>query len=70
MIKSIQYVYDLNALKRMEGVGELKMNDIARVDVQLSSPIFVDSFRKNKATGSFIVMDEQSNETVAAGMIF
>jgi len=70
VIKSIQYVYDLNELKRMEGIQELNMNDIARVDVQLSAPIFVDSFRKNKATGSFIIIDEQSNETVAAGMIF
>lgn len=69
-IHSIQYVYDLNALKRMEGIQELVMNDIARVDVQVSSPIFVDSFRKNKTTGSFIIIDEQSNETVAAGMIF
>lgn len=69
-IKSIQYVYDLNALKRMEGIQELAMNDIARVDVHVSAPIFVDSFRRNKSTGSFIVIDEQTNETVAAGMIF
>ena len=45
------------------------MNDIADVTVALSQPVFVDSFRSHRATGSFILIDEVSNQTVAAGMI-
>jgi sulfate adenylyltransferase subunit 1 len=47
----------------------LQTNDIARVDLQLAGPIFTDTYRKNKATGSFILIDEQSNQTLAVGMI-
>jgi sulfate adenylyltransferase subunit 1 len=69
MIKSILYVYDMETLKRIESSLVLNANDLARVELHLAAPIFVDSYRKNKATGSFILIDEQSNETVAAGMI-
>jgi sulfate adenylyltransferase subunit 1 len=45
------------------------MNDIARVAIALAQPIFVDPYRANRATGSFILVDEVSNQTLAAGMI-
>ena len=69
LIKSILYVYDMQTLKRDESSLVLNANDLARVELHVAAPIFVDSYRKNKATGSFILIDEQSNETVAAGMI-
>lgn len=69
LIKSILYVYDVQTLKRDESSLVLNANDLARVELHVAAPIFVDSYRKNKATGSFILIDEQSNETVAAGMI-
>ena len=69
MVKSILYVYDMQTLKRNEEQSALQTNDIARVELQLAGPIFVDEYRKNKATGSFILIDEQSNQTLAVGMI-
>jgi sulfate adenylyltransferase subunit 1 len=70
MVKAILYVYDMETLKRDEERSDLQTNDIARVDLQLAGPIFTDTYRKNKATGSFILIDEQSNQTLAVGMIF
>ena len=69
MLKSVLYVYDMQTLKRNEESVELRTNDIARVELQLAGPIYVDACRKNKATGSFILIDEQSNQTLAVGMI-
>ena len=69
MIKSILYVYDMKTLKRDEVQTGLKTNDIARVLLQLAGPVYIDEYRKNKATGSFILIDEQTNQTVAVGMI-
>jgi sulfate adenylyltransferase subunit 1 len=45
------------------------MNDIARIAIRTTQPLFIDSYRKNKITGSIILIDEATNETVAAGMI-
>ncbi len=47
----------------------LAMNDIAQVTLALAQPIFVDPYELNRATGSFILIDEAANQTVAAGMI-
>jgi sulfate adenylyltransferase subunit 1 (EFTu-like GTPase family) len=69
MVKSILYVYDMQTLKRDEEQAALQANDIARVELHLAGPIYVDEYRKNKATGSFILIDEQSNQTLAVGMI-
>lgn len=69
MVKAILYVYDMQTLKRNEESSELQVNDIARVELQLAGPIFTDAYRKNKSTGSFILIDEQSNQTLAVGMI-
>jgi sulfate adenylyltransferase subunit 1 len=60
---------DVGTLEEQAAPAGLLMNDIADVALALSQPIFVDSFRSDRATGSFILIDEVSNQTVAAGMI-
>jgi sulfate adenylyltransferase large subunit len=60
---------DVNTLERQAAPAGLAMNDIAHVALALAQPLFVDSYELNRATGSFILIDEVSNQTVAAGMI-
>ncbi|MFZ6009060.1 MAG: sulfate adenylyltransferase subunit CysN [Bacteroidota bacterium] len=69
VLKEIQYKLDINSLHRLENVDQLAMNDIARVKIRTAQPLFIDSYRKNRITGSMILVDESTNETVAAGMI-
>jgi sulfate adenylyltransferase subunit 1 len=69
VLKEIQYKLDINSLTRLENVDQLLMNDIARVKIRTAQPLFFDSYRKNRITGSLILVDEGTNETVAAGMI-
>jgi len=52
-----------------EAINTLKMNDIARVGLKVQLPLVCDDYAHNRATGCFIVIDESSNNTVAAGMI-
>ena len=51
------------------GHGELDLNDIGRVNLRLAEPLVVDPYDRNRATGSFILIDETSNDTVGAGMV-
>jgi sulfate adenylyltransferase subunit 1 len=69
IIEKIQYKIDINTLHRIEDVSVLEMNDIARVSIRTSQPLFYDAYKKNRQTGSIILIDEGTNETVAAGMI-
>ncbi len=69
MIKEVVYKYDINSLERNNDNNELNMNDIAKVKIRTTKPLMVDSYRKNRATGSIILIDDSTNETVAAGMI-
>src|SRR5688572_15569997 len=69
VLKEIQYKLDINSLKRLENASELSMNDIARVKIRTAQPLDFDGYRKNRITGSIILVDEATNETVAAGMI-
>jgi sulfate adenylyltransferase subunit 1 len=69
VLKEVQYKLDINSLTRVENVDQLVMNDIARVKIRTAQPLFFDSYRKNRITGSVILVDEGTNETVAAGMI-
>jgi sulfate adenylyltransferase subunit 1 len=69
VVKEIQYKLDINTLEKVEGVEQFSMNDIGRVRLRTSMPLFFDSYRKNRFTGSIILVDEGTNETVAAGMI-
>lgn len=69
IIKEINYKIDINTLHRIEDDKDLKMNDIARVRIRTTQPIFYDSYSRNRYTGSLILIDEGTKETVAAGMI-
>lgn len=69
MITDIQYKVDINTLHRIEDDKDIKMNDIARVTIRSTKPIFADSYVSNRVTGSLILVDESTNETIAAGMI-
>jgi sulfate adenylyltransferase subunit 1 len=69
MITEIQYKMDINTLHRLEADRDIKMNDIARVKLRSTKPLFSDDYTANRVTGSLILIDEASNETVAAGMI-
>jgi sulfate adenylyltransferase subunit 1 len=69
VLKEVQYKLDINSLHRVENVDQLVMNDIARVKIRTAQPLFFDSYRKNRITGSLILVDEGTFETVAAGMI-
>jgi sulfate adenylyltransferase subunit 1 len=69
VLKEITYKLDISSAKRVEGVEQLTMNDIARVRLRTAQPLEYDSYRKNRITGSLILVDEGTNETVAAGMI-
>jgi len=69
IIKEIKYKIDVNSLHRIVNEKEIHLNDIARVTIRSTKPLFVDSYRRNRNTGSIILVDEATNETVAAGMI-
>lgn len=69
IIKEIVYKIDINTLDRITEDLHLKMNDIAKVWISTTRPIMVDSYRKNRFTGSIILIDNNTNETVAAGMV-
>ena len=69
MIKEVIYKIDINTLGRKEDDVELTMNDICKVKVRTTKPLMVDSYRENRTTGSLILVDDTTNETVAAGMV-
>ncbi len=60
---------DVNTLKRDLDFEQIRMNDIARVQLRTTKPLFFDSYNRNRITGSVILIDEGTHETVAAGMI-
>ncbi|MAT55356.1 MAG: sulfate adenylyltransferase subunit CysN [Saprospirales bacterium] len=69
LVKDIQYKMDVNTLHRDLDDKVIGMNDIARITIRTTQPLFVDSYRKNRITGSVILIDEGTNETVGAGMV-
>ena len=69
IVKDVKYKMDINTLHRKEEDKEIGLNDIARVSIRTTKPLFYDSYRRNRNTGSIILVDEATNETVAAGMI-
>ncbi len=69
-IREVIYKIDINTLRKVnEGALRIVANDIARVKMRLSAPLFFDDFKKNRNTGVVILMDEVSNETIATGII-
>ncbi|SFN76310.1 sulfate adenylyltransferase subunit 1 [Salegentibacter flavus] len=69
MIKEVVYKMDINTFERNSEDSNLEMNDIARVKIRTTRRLMLDSYRDNRNTGSIILIDESTNETVAAGMI-
>lgn len=69
LIKDLHYRLDINTLHRDEDANELTLNEIGRVSLRTTAPLFFDEYRRNRTTGSFILVDEATNETVGAGMI-
>jgi bifunctional enzyme CysN/CysC len=68
-VHSLRYRIDVNTLHRDTSRTELELNDIGRVTLRLSTPLIFDTYQRNRSTGSFILVDEATNDTVAAGMI-
>jgi len=69
MVKEIKYKVDINTLHRIENIDKIEMNGIGRISIRTSKPLFYDAYRRNRQTGSVIIIDEQTNETIGAGMI-
>jgi sulfate adenylyltransferase subunit 1 len=69
MVKELKYKIDINTLHRIEGIDKVEMNEIARLSIRTAKPVFYDAYKKNRQTGSIIIIDEQTNETIGAGMI-
>jgi bifunctional enzyme CysN/CysC len=69
MIKDLQYRLDINSLHRDESADVLGLNEIGRVRMRTTVPLFFDEYRRNRDTGSFILIDEATNGTVAGGII-
>jgi sulfate adenylyltransferase large subunit len=68
MIKDINYKVDVTTLHRDESINALGLNDIGRVSLRTTAPLFYDEYRRNRITGSFILIDEVTGNTVGAGM--
>jgi bifunctional enzyme CysN/CysC len=69
LVKDLQYRVDVNSLHRDDKPESLTLNEIGRVTLRTTQPLLVDEYRRNRTTGSFILVDEATNSTVAAGMI-
>ena len=69
MIQEVIYKFDINTLERDGQDKELKMNDICKVKIRTTKPLMIDPYRENRTTGSIILIDDTTNETVAAGMV-
>jgi len=69
IIKDVKYKVDINTLHRIENDNYIGLNDIARISIRTTVPFFFDKYKINRTTGSIILIDEGTNETVGAGMI-
>ena len=69
IVRELRYKVNVNTLHKIEGVNEFKLNEIGRICLRVSGPLFHDSYKNNRTTGSFILVDPNTNVTVAAGMI-
>ncbi len=69
LVKDLQYRLDVNTLHRDEATPALELNEIGRVSLRTTAPLFYDEYRRNRETGSFVLIDETTDNTVGAGMI-
>jgi bifunctional enzyme CysN/CysC len=68
-VRDLEYRIDVNTLHRDETADSLTLNEIGRVQLRTTQPLFVDEYRRNRITGSFLLIDEASGATVGAGMV-
>jgi sulfate adenylyltransferase subunit 1 (EFTu-like GTPase family) len=68
-VQHLTYRLDINTLHRDDSTPTIEMNDLGRVTLRTTVPLFVDEYRRNRVTGSFILIDESTFETVGGGMI-
>src|SRR5919112_3374179 len=69
LVKELSYKIDVNTLHRDQTATELSLNEIGRVQLRTTVPLFVDNYTSNRSTGSFILVEESTNKTVGAGVI-
>jgi bifunctional enzyme CysN/CysC len=69
LVSELQYRLDVNTLHREESPHALALNEIGRLQLRTQSPVLFDEYRRNRSTGSFVLIDEGTNATVAGGMI-
>ena len=69
IVKEVMYKMNINTLSKIDGDTTVGLNDIARIKIRTTAPLFYDSYKDNRFTGSVIIVDEFTNETVGAGMI-
>jgi len=69
IIKEVKYKVNVNTLEKMEDQKEVRMNEIAMVNIRTTKPLFFDSYKRNRRTGAVVLIDEGTNETVGVGMI-
>jgi len=69
LVKDLHYRLDVNTLHRDDSASSLALNEIGRVTLRTTQPLFFDDYRRNRATGSFVLVDEATNDTLAGGMI-
>ncbi|HEX5097331.1 MAG TPA: GTP-binding protein, partial [Acidimicrobiia bacterium] len=69
LVKDLHYRLDVNTLSRDESAQSLALNEIGRVTLRTTLPLFYDDYRRNRVTGSFVLVDEATNDTLAGGMI-
>ena len=69
LVKELQYELNINSLHRNSEASVLKLNEIGRVRLRSTAPLFADEYRRNRQTGGFVLIDEANNNTVGAGMI-
>jgi len=69
LVQDLHYRLDVNTLHRDESATSLGLNEIGRITLRTTQPLFVDEYRRNRTTGAFILVDEATHATVAAGMI-
>jgi sulfate adenylyltransferase subunit 1 len=69
IIKEVTYKININTMEKLDEDISIKMNDMAMVKMRTTRPLVYDEYRKNRITGSLILIDDTTNETVAAGTI-
>ena len=69
LIREVHYKVNVNTLEKIEDDKDVRMNEIARVSIRTTKPLFFDSYSRNRRTGALVLIDEGTNETVGVGMI-